>query len=1076
MQNSYLLTQLKKTKSIYEKGGTLYYTEHGAQNVELTGEWVKAQAVDLIDGPDGKKYSFLKFLDLLKELYDSKESLIPTSNAKASTSVFFREILNRVCGSTLFMNSLEFQNNEIDVKKSFEDLVNNVDFSVAGNVKDNRKVVLYVLSFAKEVNKLKQLAQNDTKILLDSLIDSIQIENFLYLGNVAKQQFDFDGRSTDAVTFLFNNKDKEQFKDALDDEDKDLIYSVMAKIVTFRRNCAVKKMEYADKVLKIYEEMVLDSELVSLKIKISLAQEILEAIETSSQNTRVYGSNRQDTNIRKNVQNTIRLAKANSPEEFDYFVPETPEGLNGLLNEIKSRIKTGQIESQGDPIKISSKAFDIRKKQIYMEADANTFADSLTLGAEKPVDVPRELVVLVYNNFLLGGAEMSALVAKNLKSVKGNLINDFKKYFAQKTFNNFVDFCGYVGITNNIEEKYKLLNFFFRIGKKESAASQGDSAKTPLFPVRPIALIKDKTTKEEQPINNTEIVFIKMGDISLDIVGENEFEGKFDHALKKAVLSVGGTARVEIEDSLGHKQILEGVTANGIFLSSSGKDLEMRKNARTDVKIEGSGKSFYVSLKKSREFSYWGGLSGERREQKLGRADLSSLTDKRSIEADAAFYEKSITKALAMTLPEIAKVMKEKYPTIRKEIALPSKASTKDFVQGLKGYFLMKKMKKEPISQEILELAQEFSSSLYGIDEELRINTKNIILKDIKSRVEEKFLGFWSMMYQYETIIRQMLFGEKSEIRKAFPEAESVSHIIVGMPSIIEDKKKKRVVVQANEESFIVANKEFLLHNPVGNKSQETGLSLNKDLFAGAMPIFLSSEKNKENTAGVERLYTRAAPLSTIVKKGDRSTVFQTALSILRKGTAADFKAQLKSISEFLVSQDLTPGYFRMEKDTVSEDTKSFLRNFNQTSSVEVDFIYDVYITVGEGLKDKQIATVEGKLVLLPKSKLSPLKEGAMPAYAEEEEAQEQEALGGPTSATSEIDAEKSLSSVKSSVVSLKSSIEKIAQTSAEEISKKLIAFMENETITYGVGSKDAADIFSGFTASVKVVNIKTNF
>ncbi|HSW60795.1 MAG TPA: hypothetical protein VLJ60_08350, partial [bacterium] len=597
----------------------------------------------------------------------------------------------------------------------------------------------------------------------------------------------------------------------------------------------------------------------------------------------------------------------------------------------------------------SSSAFDITKKIAYMQADANTFADSLTMNIEKPIDVPREIVELIYNGFLIGGAEMSSLTQKNLtSSVNPNLINDFKKYFAQKSFDNFVDFCGYAGIMSNVVEKYKLLNFFFRIGKKSGAAPQGDTAKTPLFPLMPISTVVDKDGAQERPIKDAQLVFVKMGDISLEIHGANAFESSFEEALKSAIGAVGGIASVEIMDSLGHKQIINGVTAKNVFLSSSDQNQEMNKLARTDIKIGGKDKSFFVSLKKGEDFSYWGGLSGERREQKISRTDLSDLANKRSIESDAASFKKSAATALAMTIPSLVETIQKKYPLIKTEIGLPSQASAREFLMGLKGYFVMKKLKKEAVSPDILEIVQAMSQNLYGLDEEMKLNTKNISLKDVKSRTDTKFLGFWSMMYQYETIIRQMLFGERSEMRKSFPDAESASHIIVGMPTISEDKTSKKVFVVPSDASVIIANKEFLLHDPVGNKSQETGLSLNKDFFAGSLPVFVATEKNKETTAGIERLYSRAVPLNFIVKKSERATVYNNIISTLRKSTAFEFKGQLKSISDFLAVQSKTPGYFRLEKDTIDDDIREFLRVFNKGTTIELDFVYDLFIVLRE--------------------------------------------------------------------------------------------------------------------------------
>lgn len=905
----------------------------------------------------GETLKFTDFLETLFKLFSAQKEMAPSF--ETSEMVAFKDgPIARFLSSSMFLESLAIVNNSAAISDACSKAFQSIDFSRKPQVqKVDQSTKANIEAFFAALDDARRVTEEETKkvvtIIRQELGDYARTLNSWYKKERKKDlwQEEAHGWVENAARFpafltwaqtklpLLNTKKPIApiYKAALE-KLRDVL-STNGKALRINRTVGE---EAKNKVNEIVEKFIVSSNALPVWFRIRVLAVLLQELESPTYSVRQSPDKRQAKSTSQYVRRVDAAGAADYPKDLDKDVSQyNDETLGSLVQDFRA------IHQQ--PL------------QEGVKPDLSNIAISEWLKTSSPVNLYHGLTRRVLNNSFIGGAAATQINGSILRDYDDEKKTEFALYFSQKFYNNFVDYCELVGFGGNVVKAFKLINAFMFSGKDESKEGSGRYALNVLFPVQA----------------ENAIVFVVNRSIELKEAAERKQETGFVATLRASILNLGGTANVIIVDQQGNSQIvynvpMDMVRTTGKNPDGSGGIEGVRDKAHADVMIEGVDKNgrpanFSVSLKKSTT-NYWGGMSYERSTTNQSREARAKGYSGQSMTSDVDGFALGVRQAYALATKgeeAVSKVIEGVKGELENLVMRPL-ANDEVAEHITAGFELMAgEIRKgraydAKLGGPLMSLYRAMADSQGFAARQIKLEYRTVGFKQFKYPDGETKAAdsFWSFIYDREGLYRRALFGDRADNAKVASMEESASHVIVGNPKFRLEQSGGAVVItpKGADDAVILSNPTFKLHNPVTPDMEKvTGLSQNAEFFASALPVLFASQSSGQSMVGIQDLYPRLVPIRRILDKSIEAQVESRLKRVLRSGQNADDEMSMNQLKEELrgLSDEMAPILamslkYRIEKTSISADTKRFVSDYLKKMEHDVELTVEVFLALGE--------------------------------------------------------------------------------------------------------------------------------
>ncbi len=964
-QESINFSYKQKRKILFRPRGTANKATDSAQEV------VPVNDVDIA----GSTYSFTEFLSLISSFVSAQGKLLH-SFEKEPQVAFKDGTLARFLASSLYLPSLASANKVQTIDAACRSAFNPgvIDFSKKPKVPAlDEKTTTGINDFFMNVDQARRVVETEAGEVYSQfrrdLGDYANVINRWYKEANDKQLWSdsaqgwvegakrFPSFLSWAVTKiqLLNRPNANLAPDQ--EAALKVLSSLLSPSGKFVKNNAALRAKAEGLLQEIIERDIVASGALPVWFRIRVLVVFLQEAGNPTYAVRQDPDKRQSKSTQKFVRRMDAVGSADYPEDLDKDVSDYSENsLRGLIDSFQKTVRPQLNEAVGK--------------------DLGNMGVSEMLRAKSPVNVFHGMNKRILNNFLLGGVAANNINGSIMKKYDQQKQDEFSAYFAQKFYDNFVDYCSLIGFTGNVERAFKTINVFAFSGKNEAGESKGAYAISVLFPV----LVPDVGLVL---VNNRSIEMKERAERKQ----ETGFVAKLRSAMQKAGETSGSTADVYIVDQQGNIMSVlnapwDKVQTTGKTPSGQGGIEGVRDQAHADVVIFGQNKAgnpanLSISLKQENS-NYWGGISYERSLTNQSRADRAQGEEnwRTSSEVDAfaagirqAFLlaengEKAVSAVLNKVKSSIETSIAKKVPD--EELAALIQANYEAFVMFIKGNMGAP----SELGKPLIELYSAMQKSQGFIANQLKLEYRMKSFKEFRKPEgsnENAIEAFWALIYDKESIFRKALFGDLADNARVPSGAESASHVIIGDPKIQVNGKDVIITpVGAPAGTVILSNSKFKLHNPVDpTEVKPFGLTQNLEFFKGALPVLLASQSSGQNLGGIQDLYPRIAPIRRLVGKALSPAVSKRIEELYSLGNTSgeiskeQFESQTKKLSDDLAASITSQGKFRIEPSSRLGDITQFVSVYRNKQASEVQLTVDVFLTIGNIPVSQQSAIAE---------------------------------------------------------------------------------------------------------------------
>ena len=936
-----------------------------------TGNQVMGAGQDVVPADkitvNGESFSFSEFVNLLEMLFKSQEGLAGSFEANAQVS-FKDGPLSRFLASSLFLSSLGSVNQVSMIDSACKQAFGMIDFSrkpqVAAldkNTSEKIKQFFSVVDTARNV--VEEEAKQNYANVRKNLGDYANVINRWYKEAKKEDLWSSDARGwvEDAdrfPSFLSWAATKLQLLNRPNANlapDQQAALERLSDVISPRGAMAQQNAQITKKAQAtlhdIIQKYVVESGDLPVWFRIRVLVVFLQEAGMPTYSVRQDPDKRQAKSVSQYIRRVDAVGGSDYPEDLDKDVSIYSD--TSLRSLIDSFHKMGSLNEA-------------------VSRDLGNMAVSELLKNSSPVNIFHGLNRRVLNNFFMGGVSAKNINGSILKGFDQQKQDEYGAYFAQKFYNNFVDFCALVGFQGKTERAFKLINVFLFSGKDEQAQTRGAYAVSVLFPIT---------------LPDVGVVLANNRSIELAVRKERKQETGFVAELRNAIQMAGGTANVFIVDQQG--QVMSVLQAPWDKVNTTGKSptgqggIEgVRDSAHADVMIFGKNKAgnpanLSISLK-NKNSPYWGGMSYERSLTNQSNADraqgssnirTSSEVDGFAIGVRQAYLlaengEKAVGAVIENVKKSVEETMMRTVPD--KDLVTAIQASYNTFVMLAKSGGGLPQEFAQPLIALFSAMQQSHGFAAQQIKMEYRAKSFKDFRKPEGSGTSVVEL-FWSLIYDKEGVFRRALFGDLADSARSQSGAESASHVIVGHPKIeVNGNDVVITPVGAEDGTVILSNPKFTLHNPVDpTEVKKFGITQNLEFFKGALPVLMAGQSSGQSMAGIPDLYPRIAPIRRLVGQAMSPTVEKRVEELYGMGSKTgeiskeQFEAKTKQLSDDLAASITPQGKFRIESRSLSDDVTKFVSVYRNKKSSTTQLVVDVFLALGDLPTIEQAAIAE---------------------------------------------------------------------------------------------------------------------